>query len=171
MRIDKQCLWVGVIAAVAALGGCRSGTPGSAESDSAAAPARTDTQPASPPAVGAASTIRSDSVLLKTDRTEYKAGAQVTLTLENRSGATYAFNPCTRSIEHEDGNVWTAIAEPDRMCTMQAYMLDPRATRTEATDLPASLTPGRYRVVVRLTAESPGAGSAITAVSDPITVT
>jgi hypothetical protein len=171
MRLDKQCFYAGMIMAAVALGACRSGTPDAGTGDSAAVPAQTDTsQPASsgttPP------TIRSDSVLLRTDKATYKAGEQIALTLENKSASGYAFNPCTRSVEREDGTAWTAVAEPDRMCTMEAWILDPRGTRTGNTELPTPLVPGRYRVVVRLTVESPGAASntAITAVSDPITV-
>jgi hypothetical protein len=58
------------------------------------------------------------------------------------------------------------------MCTMEAWMLDPHGTRSGPTELPASLAPGRYRVVVRMSMERPGdaAASAVNAVSDPIMV-
>ena len=164
MRLDKQCLSTAIIVATVALGACRSGAPAA---DSAVTTPKADS-PASPSA--SAGTVRSDSVLLRTDKAQYKAGEQIALTLENKSAAGYAFNPCSRAIEREDGGSWTAIPELDRMCTMEAWILDPRGTRTGNTELPASLAPGRYRVVVRLTVESPAGGSAITAVSDPITV-
>jgi hypothetical protein len=166
MQLDKRCLHTAIILATVALGACRSGTPAA---DSAAATPKADST-ASPGA--SAGTVRSDSVLLRTDKAQYKAGEQIALTLDNKSAAGYAFNPCTRALEREDGGSWTAIPEPDRICTMEAWILDPRGTRTGNTELPASLTPGRYRVVVRLTVESSAgaAGSAITAVSDPITV-
>jgi len=166
MRLDKQCLYTTIVFATVALGACRSGTPAA---DSAAATPKADST-ASPGAT--TGTVRSDSVVLRTDKAQYTAGEQLALTLENKSGTGYAFNPCTRAIEREDGGSWTAIPEPDRMCTMEAWILDPRGTRTGNTELPASLTPGRYRVVVRLTVESSAgaSGSAITAVSDPITV-
>ena len=169
MRLDKQCFYAGIIMAAVTLGACRSGTPGTA--DSAALPAQTDTSQ-SPPSATTPPTVRSDSVLLRTDKAAYKAGDQMTLTLENKSASGYAFNPCTRGIEREDGGSWTAMPEPDRMCTMEAWILDPRGTKTGNTELPTPLVPGRYRVIVRLTVESPGAASntAITAVSDPITV-
>jgi hypothetical protein len=96
----------------------------------------------------------------------------MTLTFENRSAGSYAFNPCQRSIEREDGGAWKPVPDEDRMCTMEAWILDPRATRTGTTELPATIAAGRYRVVVRMSVESPGAtnASAITAVSDPFTV-
>jgi hypothetical protein len=57
------------------------------------------------------------------------------------------------------------------MCTMEAWILDPHATRTGPTELPASLTAGRYRVVVRMTVEGAGTPApAVSAISDPITV-
>jgi hypothetical protein len=167
MRLDKQCLSAAIVATAVALGACRPSTP--AAGDSAAPVPKADSTP-SPSA--STVTVRSDSVLLRTDKAQYKAGEQIALTLENKSASSYAFNPCGRAIEREDGGSWTAIPEPDRMCTMEAWILDPRGTRTGNTELPASLTPGRYRVVVRLTVDSPagGSGSAITAVGDPITV-
>jgi len=57
------------------------------------------------------------------------------------------------------------------MCTMEAWVLGPRATRTGDTELDSPLTAGQYRIVVRMTVDAPGSsGAAITAVSDPITV-
>ena len=111
------------------------------------------------------------SVILRTDKPQYRAGEKMTLTLENKSAASYAFNPCTRSLERQDGASWTAVPDEGRMCTMEAWILDPHGTRSGPTDLPTSLVPGRYRVVVRLTQEGAGAAApAVTAVSDPVSV-
>jgi hypothetical protein len=176
MRLDKRQMRAGLVGLIGVgmvVSACQPRAPGAGAGDSArdstAVPARTD----SAPAAGAASgTVRSDSVLLRTDKGQYKAGEQVALTIENRSASSYAFNPCTRSIEREEGGAWKAIPEPDRMCTMEAWILDARGTRTGNTELPSSLTAGRYRVVIRLTVEAPGAtaGSALTAVSNPISI-
>ena len=170
MRFDNRHLAaLGTVAALA-LAGCRSGTPGSASGDSAA-PARTDTTPTAP-APAASATVRSDSVVLRTDKTQYKAGDKLTLTFENRSAASYAFNPCTRSLEREESGAWKPLPDEGRMCTMEAWILDPRGTRTGTTELPPTIAAGRYRVVVRMTVEGTGStpASAITAVSDPITI-
>ena len=171
MRLDKHCFYAGTIMAAVALSACRSGTPETGGTDSAAAPARADTQPSPATSGTETPTVRSDSVLLKTDKAQYKAGEQIALTLENKSAASYAFNPCSRTVEREEGGTWSPVPEPGRMCTMEAWILDPRGTRSGNTELPATLTPGRYRVVVRLGLDSGAApGSAIAAVSDPITV-
>jgi len=168
MRLDKRHLLAWAAVAVVVPGACRSSAPGSASTDSASS-ARADS---SSPTAGA-STVRSDSVVLRTDKTQYKAGEQLTLTFENKSASSYAFNPCTRSLEREAGGSWTAVPDEGRMCTMEAWILDARGTRTGTTELPTPLAPGRYRVVVRMTVESPGGApaSAISAVSDAITVT
>ena len=170
MRLDKQCFYAGFIGAAVALGACRSGTPDTGGESAASAP-KADT-PSAPSAGNAGPTVRSDSVLVKTDKAQYRAGEQMTLAFENKSAASYTFNPCMRTIEWEDGSAWVAVSEADRVCTMQAWILEPRGKQTGNTELPASLTAGRYRIVVRLTDDSPAAtmGSAITAVSDPITV-
>lgn len=169
MRFDNGHLRSTLVAVAVALSACQSSGSGTPATDSAVAPTPAARADSAPPAAGATDvTVKSDSVLLRTDKTQYKAGEKITLTFENKSGASYAFNPCMRTIEHEDGGAWKAMPDEGRMCTMQAYILDARGTRTEATELPGTIAAGRYRVVVRMTAE--GAGNAITAVSDPITV-
>jgi hypothetical protein len=110
-------------------------------------------------------------VELRTDRTRYVPGDAISLTLVNTTDATYAFNPCTRTLERGGSQGWTAIPEPQRVCTMQAYILEPRQTRTETTELPDTLAPGRYRVVIALTREDAAPGSdAVRAISATITV-
>ena len=109
--------------------------------------------------------------MLRTDKARYRAGEKVTLTFENKSAASYAFNPCSRTLERAEGSAWTPFAEEGRMCTMEAWILDPHATRSGPTELPASMTPGRYRVLVRMTVEGGGTPArAVTAITDPITV-
>ena len=170
MQFDTRRLsGAGLTLAIATVIACRPSAPGSGTADSTATPPRADSTPAS----SASGTTRSDSVLLRTDKTQYRAGEKMTLTLENKTGASFTFNPCTRSIERQDGTTWTPLPDEGRMCTMEAWMLDPHGTRSGPTELPSPLASGRYRVVVRLTREQAGGapGIAVTAVSDPITVT
>ncbi|HUQ80276.1 MAG TPA: immunoglobulin-like domain-containing protein [Gemmatimonadaceae bacterium] len=158
MRFDNRHL-VAMIAATIVAVACAPGASKSSSTDTVTpATASTDT--------------RSDSVLLRTDKAQYKAGEKITLTFENRSAAKYAFNPCARAIEHEDAGAWKPVPDEGRMCTMEAWMLEPRATRTGDTELPSTIAPGRYRVAVRMTVEGEGTApaAAIIAVSDAITV-
>ena len=171
MRFDnrRQLAVILVGVSLLALAGCRSGPSGSPSADSGSPSARADTSPAAAPAASA--TVRSDSVLLRTDKTQYKAGERMVLTFENRSAAGYTFNPCQRLIEREDGGAWKPVPDEGRMCTMEAWLLEPRSTRTGPTELPTTIPAGRYRVVVPMGVDSPGAtASKITAVSDPFTV-
>jgi hypothetical protein len=96
----------------------------------------------------------------------------VALTFENRSAATYTFNACTRTIEHESNGTWTALPDEGRMCTMQAFLLAPHATQTGSTELPTPLPAGRYRIAVRMTLDQATGQPAnpVYAISDPITV-
>ena len=169
MRLDKQWVSVGIVVAAISLGACRPSAPAA---DSTSAPsAKADSAPPPPSGSAPDATVRSDSVLLKTDKAQYKAGEAIALTFENKSAASYAFNPCQRSVEREEGTAWTTVDEGNRMCTMEAWILDPKGTRTGNTELPTPLPAGRYRVVVRMTVDSPTAsGAAISAVSDPIRV-
>jgi hypothetical protein len=113
-----------------------------------------------------------EAVQLRTDKAQYRAGDRVTLTLANRTGSTFAFNPCTRTIENQSGTAWTAVAEEGRMCTMEAWMLEPNQTRTADTELPSTLRPGPHRVIVELTREGAAAGAtAATAAPDRVRAT
>jgi hypothetical protein len=173
MRFDNRrstCRTVSstLFATVLTLGACRPSAPGSTADDSARAAPRADSAPAS----SAAAPSRADSVVLRTDKSQYRAGEKITLTFENKGARSYAFNPCSRTLEREENGTWTTVAEPNRMCTMEAWILDPHGTRTGPTELPSSLPAGRYRVVVRMTMDALGSApaGAVNAVSDPITV-
>ena len=145
---------------------CRPGTPGSAPTDTAK-----PSTSAGASTSAASGTVRSDSVVLRTDKTAYRSGERMTLTFENRSASSYAFNPCQRSVEREAGGSWTAVPEAGRMCTMEAWILEPHGTRSGPTELPASLAPGRYRVVVRMSVErADGVASSVSVVSEPVSV-
>jgi len=108
-------------------------------------------------------------LLLRTDRSSYKAGERMTLTLVNPTGNSYAYNPCTRTLERENGGAWVEIQEM-RMCTMIAHILQARSSRTEQTELTTGLEPGRYRVVLALTVEGSGTPSRSVRLRAPITV-
>lgn len=127
---------------------CRVPAPGAADSArGGAAPA--DTQPpAAAPTDSAAAPVE-----LRTDKSSYRPGDQMTLTLVSRADTGYSFNPCTRALERETAGGWTAVNEEGRVCTMEAWLLEPRGTRSGPTELPKDLEPGRYRVVLTLTAE------------------
>ena len=173
---DNQWLRAILVGAAMLVWASACNSSGSREADTAGSPpppaGQPDTsRPAPSGAAGDTAAVRADSVTLRTDKTRYRAGEAMTLTLENRSASSYAFNPCTRAIEREENATWTTVPEPDRMCTMEAWILEPKATREGPTELPTPLTPGRYRVVVRMTKEQPGGeAAAVIAVSEPITI-
>jgi hypothetical protein len=108
---------------------------------------------------------------LRTDKSSYRAGENMTLTFVNPTRNRYTYNPCTRTLEREVGGAWRKVEEM-RMCTMIAHILEPRSTRVERTELTEGLEPGRYRVIVALTEESTSTPSrSVNATSAPITVT
>jgi hypothetical protein len=94
----------------------------------------------------------SGSVEVATDRADYRPGDPLTLSVHNRGADTIAFNPCTRTLEAEQGGGWTAVPEPARICTMEAWILAPGESRAGPTELPADLAAGRYRAVLGFSA-------------------
>lgn len=167
MRFDSGRLSASSLLLTLCLASCRPGAGGTS-GDSTKPPASS----ASPDSARTGALLRADSITLRTDKTQYRAGEAMTLTFENRSGSSYTFNPCTRTIERESGGSWTALPDEGRMCTMQAFLLAPHGTQTGSTELPTPLAPGRYRVAVRMTLDQPGSqpASSVSAVSDPISV-
>jgi hypothetical protein len=114
-------------------------------------------------------------VVIDLDRTTYRAGDQVWLRVTNHTTNQLGYNPCARSIERRSNDSWALIVEPTRVCTMQLFVLNASATRTDATDLPKSLERGTYRIALGFTREEPGAtpqaaNSVIRAVSAPFQV-
>jgi hypothetical protein len=115
-----------------------------------------------PPTSGAPS----DEIHITTGATTYAPGAAVALTIHNATSRQFAFNPCNRSVEREGHG---AVAEPGRVCTMEAWILDPNGTRDASTNLPAGLEPGTYRLSIDFAAQD-STGGRVHATSNPITV-
>lgn len=128
-------------------------------------------QPMPPSGDTGAPAGQQSGVTIHLDRTSYSAGSQLQLRLTNHTANQLGYNPCTRSVERRAGESWSLIVERDRVCTMQLYLLDAHATRTDPTDLPSSLAPGTYRIVLSFSNESSGAPQTpIRAVSAPFQV-
>lgn len=87
---------------------------------------------------------------LKVDKSSYRAGDRVGMGITSRTSDTLGFNPCTRSIERMSGSTWVVQPEPNRMCTMELWLLEPRASRQANTELPTSIGVGTYRLVLLL---------------------
>ena len=79
------------------------------------------------------------------------------MTIRSRTSDVLGFNPCNRTLERQDGSRWVKFDEPGRMCTMELWLLEPQATRSAATDLPAGIPSGTYRLVLLFSRQKPGA--------------
>jgi hypothetical protein len=135
----------------------------SASRDSTAAP------PPSAPTPPSLATDSSRQVELRTDRSSYHPGDQVTMTIVNHATGSWAFNPCTRVIEHETPSGWVSVPDA-RRCTMEAWILKPNETRTATSNFDSSLQPGRYRLVIGFSGDGPPDGRQTTATSEPVTI-
>jgi hypothetical protein len=136
--------------------------------DSAAQPATNDTLNPMP---NQADSVRvADSLTVRTDKESYRPGETVKLTIVSASTARYTYNPCQRIVERESAGGWTAVRE-DRMCTMIAHLLEPKQTRNEETEMAEGIEPGRYRLVIHFTEDSPsGVSRSVRAATAPLTV-
>lgn len=127
-----------------------------------------DSSTASRPAPPTAAAVDSAAAIeLRTDRASYRAGDNATLTIVNHTTLEWTFNPCTRTLERESGAAWQVVPE-GRMCTMEAWVLGPKATRTAPTSFGGSLDAGRYRLVIAFASAS---GTRVRATSAPVTIT
>ena len=147
----------------AALAACRT----AAEDAEPAPPAQAP--PATTPATTPAPAMSDTSVQLTLDRATYAPGANVTLTLTNRGQRELGYNACTRIVERESNGAWTAVPEPDRICTMELRLLDRGQTVKEQTDLPRA-SAGRYRLAINFSDESSSAGGPLRVTSAPFEI-
>jgi hypothetical protein len=92
-------------------------------------------------------------VTITLDRARYSQGSRVEMRVTNHTSDTVGFNPCTRSVERRQGDGWVTVPEPDRVCTMQIWLLSPHDSRAGTTELPGSLARGTYRLSLILTRE------------------
>ena len=113
-------------------------------------------KPPAPPDAGVAAT----GVEVRVDRSQYQPGDQIRLTIVNHDQVQYAFNPCTRALEELSGGEWRVVAEPQRACTMEAWLLDPGMTQEANTELPSNVSPAEYRILITFSRQTPG-GSAV----------
>lgn len=110
------------------------------------------------PSPPASSSSSSAAVTIATGETSYTAGAPVPISIVNNGTDTLAFNPCTRILEHEGGGSWATFTEPNRMCTMEAWILGAHETRPATITLPDSIAAGTYRIAINFGAQAPGGG-------------
>lgn len=75
----------------------------------------------------------------------YAAGALVPLTVSNLGDQEYVWNPCMRTLQRPAELEWVTVDEPERVCTLEGWMLRPGNRTEAATGLPASLPAGEYR--------------------------
>lgn len=122
------------------------------------------------PARPAAMVDSAVAIELRTDRASYRAGDDATLTIGNRTKEEWTFNPCTRTLERESGTTWQVVPE-GRMCTMEAWILGPNATRTAPTSFGGSLEAGRYRLVIAFSSAGEPRGTSVRATSAPLSIT
>lgn len=130
-----------------------------------------DSAAGTPAPVAPAATVDSSvAIELRTDRASYRAGDNATLTIVNHTKEEWTFNPCTRTLERESGTAWQVVPE-GRMCTMEAWILGPNATRTAPTSFDGSLEAGRYRLVIAFASAGMPRGTSERATSAPVTIT
>ena len=128
-----------------------------------------DTSAAAPVPPIPSPSMPASAVRITLDRDTYPPSGDVKLTLTNASRRNLGYNACTRVVERESNGTWTAVPEPDRVCTMELRLLAGGETVTEQTDLPA-LPAGRYRLSLRFSDEGGSAGTPVQASSEPFRV-
>jgi hypothetical protein len=107
---------------------------------------------------------------LSVEAGSYRAGAQIVLTLTNRSPDMIGYNLCPAALERRTGDSWATVPErPAEVCTMELRTLAPGSSDDFPHTLPATLTPGEYRFRVGI--EAPLGGSQVTLVSNGFQVT
>jgi hypothetical protein len=95
-------------------------------------------------------------VALTLDKSSYRIGETVRVTLTNNSERPYGYNLCGRGFERLVAGAWVAMPQELRLCTAHLDGLPAGAVRTGSTDLHTDAVPGTYRMVLSLAAHAPG---------------
>lgn len=149
-----------LIVTVAATFACQQGARDGSESGAAAGPTPAPSGPETPSAPPRTST----GVQITLDRTTYAPRGDVAMTLANNSARDLGYNACTRVVERESGGAWSAVPEPERICTMELRLLARGATVKEQTDLPP-VSAGHYRIAINFSDQGASAGAPVRGVS------
>lgn len=104
------------------------------------------------------------------DRSSYRAGDLITVTLANNSVRHYGYNLCGRSFERLIGTDWSAMPPELRLCAAILHSLPSGGVRSGQADLPTDFAPGTYRLLVYLSETTPGGNTSTIAISAPFTV-
>lgn len=84
---------------------------------------------------------------LRVDRTSYRPGDPIRVTLINRSDVTIGYNLCATALDRRDGSTWNGGSRPlAEVCTMELRTLTPGASDTFDHTLPTGIPAGDYRV-------------------------
>lgn len=106
---------------------------------------------------------------LRTDRTEYRAGDPLEITLANGTDQQAGYNLCVSALDARSGADWVAVQIPlVEACTMELRTLEPGGTANFRHTLPAALPAGEYRV--RTSVESPLGSGMVGVASGPFRV-
>jgi hypothetical protein len=93
-------------------------------------------------------------VTLTVDRTQYRAGNTMVLTLRNGTAQNIGYNLCGAGLDRRVGTEWQQV-QPGlaEVCTLELRTLAPGGSATYRHTVPSGLAPGEYRV--RSAVESP----------------
>lgn len=107
-------------------------------------------------------------IVLELDRTRYAPGSTVNVRIINRDDAGYGFNGCQRQVERRRGGQWVTVPEEGRICTMMLQLVGARQTVMVATELPAGMEAGEYRIAITFSREEgPAPGPDVPASAPP----
>ena len=109
-------------------------------------------------------------VLLITEKSSYRGGDPVELTIRNQEAVPLAYNACTRELEVREGAFWVPGPASLRLCTKEVWYAAPGATRRDTADLDIGLDPGEYRIVLSFTGDYAPEGAQIRAVTNAFTI-
>ena len=109
-------------------------------------------------------------VTVTTDETTYHPGDQVGMTISNQHIETLYYNACIGSLEILDGSAWIPGPESLRLCSREAFSVEPGGTRQDTTDLDLGLPEGVYRLVLGFSAVGASDDQVRHIVSNPFTI-
>lgn len=93
---------------------------------------------------------QSKGVQVSLERDVFRSGDTVMVHVKNASGGplTYPYGFCRTTLQQQTGKDWVTVSEPGDGCPLALGLLGTGAETTHAYVLPATLSTGRYRLLL-----------------------
>ena len=109
-------------------------------------------------------------ILLTTEKSSYRGGDLIELTIHNQEPVRLSYNACTRQLEVKEGGTWVPGPESLRLCTKDVSYVAAGTIQQDRADLDIGLPAGEDRIVLSFAEDFDPVGQVIRAARNTFTI-